>query len=131
MDMELTIQQVADRTGLSVHTLRYYERIGLMDPVHRTPNGRRSYKENDIEWIVLLIHLRSTEMPIAEMQQFASLVRQGDSTISDRCVLLEAHERKLLEQYQELQTTLALLSDKIGYYRSWEMSQHEKKPITG
>ncbi|MCR8634283.1 MerR family transcriptional regulator [Paenibacillus radicis (ex Xue et al. 2023)] len=132
MDIELTIQQVAARTGLSVHTLRYYERIGLMEPICRASNGHRSYKENDLEWIILLMRLRSTGMPISEMRRFADMMRHGDLTIAQRRQVLEEHEQKLLMQVQELQNTLTVLRDKIVYYRSWEAAQQqEEKSITG
>ncbi|RUS47430.1 MerR family transcriptional regulator [Cohnella sp. AR92] len=117
---ELTVQQAAERTGLSAHTLRYYERIGLMDPIPRAKNGHRLYRKNDFEWIVLLARLRNTGMPIAQMQQFAAMMRLGDAGISQRRALLENHERMLLEQAQTIQQTLDLLRDKIDYYRSWE-----------
>jgi len=117
---ELTIQQVAEMTGFSVHTLRYYERIGLMDPIPRAKNGHRFYRKNDFEWIVLLARLRNTGMPIVLMQRFAAMMRLGDAGISQRRALLEDHERMLLEQAQEIRQTLDLLRDKIDYYRSWE-----------
>lgn len=126
IDMELTIQQVAAKTELSVHTLRYYERIGLMEPISRATNGHRSYQLKDLEWIVLLKRLRTTGMPIAQMQRFASMMRLGDAGISQRRALLEEHEADLLGQVKELQETLALLKDKIAYYRAWEAGQVQR-----
>ncbi|MHA6533811.1 MerR family transcriptional regulator [Paenibacillus sp. BAC0078] len=123
IDMELTIQQVAVKTELSVHTLRYYERIGLMEPISRATNGHRSYRLKDLEWIVLLKRLRTTGMPIAQMQRFANMMRLGDAGISQRRALLEEHETDLLGQVKELQETLALLKDKIAYYKAWEAGQ--------
>lgn len=120
IEMELTIQQVAAKTELSVHTLRYYEKIGLMDPISRAANGHRIYHAKDLEWIELLKRLRATDMPIAQMQRFADLMRQGDAGIRQRRELLEEHEQKLLEQVKELQDTLDVLRGKIVYYRSWE-----------
>lgn len=117
---ELTIQQAAEVTGLSVHTLRYYERIGLMDPIPRAKNGHRVYREHDFEWIVLLAKLKTTGMPIALMQQFADMMRLGNEGIPERRKLLEEHERKLIEQVQTIHQTLDILRNKIDYYRSWE-----------
>ncbi|RAT99762.1 MerR family transcriptional regulator [Brevibacillus sp. Leaf182] len=74
-DQPLTIQQAAARTGLSVHTLRYYEKMGLMEPIPRGENGHRSYYAHDLEWIDLIARLRTTGMPIAEMQRFVRLDR--------------------------------------------------------
>ncbi|NMO98253.1 MerR family transcriptional regulator [Paenibacillus lemnae] len=116
----MTIQQAAELTGLSVHTLRYYERIGLMDPIPRAKNGHRVYQEHDFEWIVLLAKLRSTGMPIVLMQRFADMMRLGDSGIPKRRKLLEDHQQKLIEQAQTIHQTLDILRDKIDYYRSWE-----------
>ncbi|MDQ0088521.1 DNA-binding transcriptional MerR regulator [Paenibacillus anaericanus] len=126
IDTELSIQQVAARTGLSVHTLRYYEKIGLMEPICRASNGHRTYHTHDLEWIILLMRLRSTGMPIAEMQRFADMMRLGDAGISKRRELLEEHEQKLLLQAKELQDTLSVLRDKVTYYRAWEAAQHHE-----
>ncbi|MGZ7441422.1 MerR family transcriptional regulator [Paenibacillus sp. TH7-28] len=117
---ELTIQQAAEFTGLSVHTLRYYERIGLMDPIPRAKNGHRLYREYDFEWIVLLARLRATGMPIAQMKQFAEFMRLGNAGIPARREMLEKHEQKLHAELQTIWQTLNMLRDKIDYYRSWE-----------
>ncbi len=77
MSQELNIQKVAHVTGLSVHTLRYYEKIGLLDLVVRTSSGYRHYTEADLSWIEFLKRLRETGMPIATMQKFAELRRKG------------------------------------------------------
>lgn len=125
MDEELSVQQVAERVGLSAHTLRYYERAGLMAPIGRAPNGHRRYTEGDLEWIVLLLRLRSTGMPIAKMRRFASLVRQGEATVPERRALLEAHERALHDQLEEIEKTLTVLAEKLAHYRASEAAQRE------
>ncbi|KAB8144909.1 MerR family transcriptional regulator [Chloroflexia bacterium SDU3-3] len=119
MDTELTIQQVALRTGLSVHTLRYYERIGLLDPVGRADSGHRRYTEADMEWITLILHMRESDMPIADMQRFTALVRQGAHTIPQRVAILEAHRQALHRQIDIIQHTLGLLDAKLAHYRAW------------
>lgn len=123
MSEELSVKRVAENTGLSAHTLRYYERIGLMAPIGRAPNGHRRYTEDDLEWIVLLMRLRSTGMPIAGMQRFADLVWRGESTIPERRELLEAHERRLNDQRQEIEKTLTALGEKLAHYRASERAQ--------
>src|SRR5689334_15886809 len=80
MELAFSIQQVAEQTGLSVDTLRYYERIGLIEPVRRAENGHRRYGQHDIAWLQLLIRLRETGMPLAQMSRFAQLRRQGAAT---------------------------------------------------
>lgn len=120
METELTTQQAATKTGLSVHTLRYYERIGLIPPIDRAPNGHRRYSESDIAWIVFLTRLRATGMPISKMQQYAELQRQGEATIAERLALLESHRRASQKQIQELSDNLAVIEHKIKYYSEKE-----------
>lgn len=116
MEPELTIQQVAAETGLSEHTLRYYERIGLIGPVERAANGHRRYTADDLGWVDLLIRLRTTGMPIAKMKQYADFQRQGDETFARRLALLESHQRRVLERLEELQKNLSIINYKIDYY---------------
>ena len=125
MDDGLTIQQVAQRTGLSIHTLRYYEHSGLLISVHRLPNGHRRYDEDDLRWIDLLKCLRASAMPISEMQRFAEITRQGASTARERREFLEAHRLKVVAQLQETQHTLERLDTKIARLHSIEMEQEQ------
>jgi len=114
MDIEpLTIEQVAERIGLSVHTLRYYERIGLLDPVGRAASGHRRYAAKDLAWLEFLTRLRATGMSIRQMQEFAALRRQGDTTIAERRVLLEAHQKMVQIHIEDLQRNLEAITRKI------------------
>lgn len=112
----LTIQQVADKTGLSEHTLRYYERIGLIESVDRAENGHRRYTEMDIGWIDFLKCLRATGMPVAQMKMYADLTRVGGHTIDARLELLREHRRAVLRQIEEMQQYLTVVDHKIDYY---------------
>ncbi len=125
----LSISDAAKQTGLSAHTLRYYERIGLSDPVARAESGHRRYTGGDLEWVVLLTRLRATGMPIAEMQRFAALVRQGEVSIPERCTLLEAHRLKLEASVREIQETLTLLDGKLGHYHAWRRDHAAKTAV--
>jgi DNA-binding transcriptional MerR regulator len=88
----LTIAEAAAATGLTPHTLRYYERDGLLlDAVERASSGHRRYTERDLGWIHLLTRLRATGMPIREIREYAELVRQGEGTEPQRMALLQAH----------------------------------------
>jgi DNA-binding transcriptional MerR regulator len=115
METELSIQQVAQQTGLSIDTLRYYERIGLIEPVNRASSGHRRYRQKDLDWIRLLIDLRETGMPLAQMIHFSQLRRQGDATATERLLLLEQHQRSLEQQMQKLEKHRAALQQKIAH----------------
>jgi DNA-binding transcriptional MerR regulator len=114
--MEFTIAEVAEQTGLSAHTLRYYERAGLLDPPERDWNGHRRYSERDVRMLRLLTRLRATGMPIAEMRRYAQLCRVGPSTFDERRELLEEHRRQVLGRIAELRDDLALIDYKIEVY---------------
>ncbi|MBN1312350.1 MAG: MerR family transcriptional regulator [Anaerolineae bacterium] len=116
MDTLLTIQQVADKTGLSEHTLRYYERIGLIESIDRADNGHRRYSDVDVGWIEFLKCLRATGMPVMQMKAYADLTRVGDHTIEARLELLKEHRRAVLAQIEEMQAYLSVVDYKIDYY---------------
>lgn len=114
---DLTISAVADATGLSVHTLRYYERAGLMlSPVQRASSTHRRYSETDVAWVVFLGRLRSTGMPIRAIEEYVELVRQGESSVLERLQLLVAHRERVLEELAETQASLAAIDFKISRY---------------
>jgi DNA-binding transcriptional MerR regulator len=117
---EMTIAEAAERSGLSAHTLRYYERIGLIHPVDRGANGHRRYGRDDLEWLDLLIKLRTTGMPIRQMVEYAGLVREGPHTAARRRAMLERHRAAIAERMDELEETAAVLDRKIAMYREME-----------
>ncbi|GAB1689825.1 MerR family transcriptional regulator [Krasilnikovia sp. M28-CT-15] len=109
--------EAAHRTGLSLDTLRYYERIGLLAGVGRTPGGQRKYSDDDIGWLEILRCLRETGMPIQRMREYAELCRVDDS-IAARVELLEAHDRDVRRHIATLQAQRTHLQQKIAYYRA-------------
>lgn len=113
----LTIQQISKMTGLTVHTLRFYEKIGLLYRVHRGASGYRQYSESDISWINFLLRLRVTGMKVSDMKRFSDLRGRGESTISERRELLETHQRNVLAQLNELKNNLRMIEEKIDYYK--------------
>ena len=127
METEFSIQQVAEITGLSIDTLRYYERIGLLEPVSRASSGHRRYRRKDIDWIGLLINLREAGMPLAQMLHFAQLRRQGDATAAERLRLLEEHQRALEEQRQKLELHMSALRQKMAHKRAF-LAQRDAPP---
>jgi DNA-binding transcriptional MerR regulator len=120
MEKIFTIQQISKMTGLTVHTLRYYEKIGLLNEVNRDINGYRQYSESDISWINFLIRLRITGMSVTDMKLFSDLRSQGESTISARRELLEMHQNKVLKEIKELKDNLTEIEKKIDYYKMME-----------
>ena len=114
----LSISDAALATGVSVHTLRYYERAGLMlDPVGRASSSHRRYTEDEVRWVVLLTRLRATGMPIRRVRAYAELVRAGGGNEDERLSLLEAHREAVIEQIAEMQRSLAAIDAKIDLYR--------------
>lgn len=111
-----TISEVVDLTGLTAHTLRWYERIGLMPHIDRSHTGQRRYRNRDLDWLDLVGKLRLTGMPVADMVRYAELVREGDHTYSERFELLKATRQDVLSRIAELQDTLNVLDRKINFY---------------
>ncbi|WP_374122161.1 MerR family transcriptional regulator [Frankia sp. AiPa1] len=109
--------QAAQATGVSVHTLRYYERAGLMRmPVARATSSHRRYTETDIAWVIFLTRLRLTGMPIREMARYARLAGAGEGNEAERLELLTEHRRRVLERLHEVQSNLAAIDVKIAAY---------------
>jgi DNA-binding transcriptional MerR regulator len=111
-----TTRQAAEKSGLSQHTLRWYERIGLLSPVDRGLDGRRRFSEADLDWLVLLSRLRATGMPVAEMLRYAELARSGAGE-PERLALLEQHRERVRQALLDQQECLELLNIKIATYR--------------
>jgi DNA-binding transcriptional MerR regulator len=118
MQTGLTVQEAAEKTGLSAHTIRYYERIGLIFHVERAANGHRRYTQDDIGWIQFLKCLRATGMPISEMQRYVELQQEGDATLQDRLALLDAHRHRIKANIRELEDFLERIEWKISYYQN-------------
>ena len=113
---KLTIQEAAEATGLSAHTLRYYERIGLIHPINREENTRRCYTVDDVGWIDFLLKLRATGMSIKDMQRYAELQRMGDGTLPERLEMLKTLRLHVESHIEEMNEHLKLIHYKIDYY---------------
>lgn len=111
-----TISEVVAVTGLTAHTLRWYERIGLMPHIDRSHTGQRRYSNRDLDWLAFVGKLRLTGMPVAHMVRYAELVRVGEDTFEERRELLESTRRDVLSRIAELQDTLSVLDFKIDFY---------------
>ena len=124
-----TIRSMAERCGMTAHTLRYYERVGLIQPVGRARNGHRRYSDADEAWLHFLHCMRATSMPIREMQRYAELREKGDATSLDRRKILEDHQAGIAAQIVELQRAHALLTHKIANYKKIEERIRVVSPV--
>lgn len=114
----LSIAEAARRTGVSAHTLRYYERAGLVvSPVDRTAGGRRRYQQLDLDWITVCTKLRATGMPIKAIRRYAELISAGTGNEQERLALMQAHRAEVTAKLAELQENLKLIDHKISVYR--------------
>jgi DNA-binding transcriptional MerR regulator len=108
--------QVAERTGFSLDTLRYYEKIGLLDGIERNSGGQRIFTEDDVSWLMILRCLRETGMPIARMVRYAELARGGDETIAERLEVLQEHDRDIDAKIELLRDEQDHIRAKIDWY---------------
>jgi DNA-binding transcriptional MerR regulator len=110
-----TIAAVAERVGVTAHTLRYYERIGLLS-IGRDEAGRRRYTERDINRVHFITRLRAADLPIGQIQRYFSLVAAGPHTEPERLALLEGHRDEIRSRLASLETALATIEFKIAHY---------------
>lgn len=114
----LTPAQMADKTGVNIDTLRYYEREGLINTVERSSSGHRRYSADDILWIEVLRCLRDTGMSIEQLRQYCELGEQGDHTQPDRMGLLVQHKKSVLKKIMQMQDSILLIDHKIDFYKT-------------
>ena len=110
------IQEFAALTGLSADTLRYYEKEGLLAPA-RDANGYRIYSERDAAWLAFILRLKETNMPLAQIKEYARLRHLGDETVPERYQILQKHQAALERKRQELDAHWAFLERKLAWYR--------------
>ena len=111
-----SIQDVSGRTGLSTHTLRYYEKEGLLSPVSRTPGGFRQYTDEDLEALGLICCLKNTGMSLQEITRFVRLTRQGAETLRERVELLREHRESVIQRMNEMQKYLEKVTWKLNFF---------------
>lgn len=119
--------EAAEKTGFSVDTLRYYEKIGLLRDVGRTPGGRRRFTDEDLGLLRLLRCLRDTRMPIAELLRFVDLLHDGQAGVAQRLAILVEHDRRVEQQITQLREHQRLLRHKIEMYRTSECAEHRRE----
>ncbi|XOQ12540.1 MAG: MarR family transcriptional regulator [Shouchella clausii] len=112
-----SIGQVAEETGLSIHTLRYYEKEGILPPIKRDEFGARVFDEEAMEWLRFACCLRDTGMTIEEMKGFSQLTLQGDKTIPERVKLLNRQKERVANQVKQLMKNMSMIEQKLEIYR--------------
>ena len=132
--MTYTISQVAEKTKLSIYTLRYYDKEGLLPFVERTPSGTRKFKESDLKWLSLINCLKNTGMPLKDIREFISWCMEGDTTLEKRLNMFTQHRKVVEAQMSDIQKHLDKIDRKITYYtKACEAGTewiHEKQLIT-
>jgi DNA-binding transcriptional MerR regulator len=127
----MSIAEAARRTGVSVHTLRYYERAGLViTTVERTNGGRRRYQQLDLDWMTMCTKLRATGMPIKAIRRYAQLVSAGPGNEQERLALMEAHRAEGTAKLAHLRENLEPIDHKIGVYRG-RLAAGDGRPTLG
>ena len=113
----MTIQEVSVKTGLSSHTLRYYEKIGLITPVNRNSSGHRNYNKKDLDIIEFIKKLKLTGMPIKEISRLTALLSKNEESYSERLEILEKHRLSIENRLKTTQDFLNYLKSKIEWYK--------------
>jgi DNA-binding transcriptional MerR regulator len=114
--MGYSIAEVAEKTHLTTHTLRYYEKEGLLPFVDRSDSGNRDFKEKDLEWLELICCLKNTGMPIKQIREYIQLCLRGDNTLDIRKEIFIKHREEVMRQMNELQKNLDKINCKINFY---------------
>ncbi len=120
----MNIKKISKRTELSSHTLRYYEKIGLILNIKRDSKGHRDYSEQDVKWIEFIKRLKATDMPLNDIKIFAELRYEGDRTVDQRLKLLEKHKLRIDAQIKNMRVHQKKIDTKIELYKNWD---HSKK----
>ena len=122
----MTIAEVSQKYGLPADTLRYYEKEGLIPPVHRTASGLRDYTQQDCNWVEFIKCMRGAGLSIATLREYVRLFKQGDRTLQKRKNLLLQERQHLQARIQEQQAVLERLNYKIKIYEK-QLVDYENK----
>ena len=130
MTSVLTIGELARLSGLSTHTIRFYETEGLLSPINRAANGHRRYRAEDVAWLEFVLRLKKTGMPLAQIREYAQLRAEGERTLSSRLAMLQQHRQYLDQQLNELTVYANALDEKIRWYQRTmsEQQNHSVRP---
>ena len=122
----MKIAEVSEQFGMSVDTLRYYERVGLIRPVNRNESGIRDYSELDLRRVDFIKCMRSAGLPVEVLIEYVALVQQGDSTIEARKEILKEQRALLAARMEEMQKTLDILDHKLEVYEKAVLTKEKK-----
>lgn len=114
--MSYSIKDVAEMTGLSNHTLRYYEKEGILPPIERNAGGRRVYTDENLVWLDIVTCLKKTSMPVSDIKEIVRLSITGDETIEERKEILINHRKKMVDQLSDLEENIKKVDKKIAFY---------------
>lgn len=121
--MNYSINEVAKKFGLSIHTLRFYDKEGLMPFIGRDKSGNRVFSETDLNWVAMVCCLKDTGMSIKEIKQYADWCTQGMQSISERKAMLADHRKQVVKQIEDMKKNLALIDSKIAVYENPELAE--------
>lgn len=122
--MSFTIKEASEKVGMSSHTIRFYEKQGLLPLLKRDETGYRSFSDHDIEWLDFISCLRKTDIPITELKKIMDLTLEGNHTIQERKVILLAHREAMLEKQRELDLAFKKIEKKLRYFDDLEKKEY-------
>ena len=125
-----TIHEVCEKSGLTAHTLRYYEKEGLLSNVSRSQGGFRQYSDEDLEAVGLICCLKNTCMPLSDIARFMELTREGDQTLRERCEMLKRHKEVVLGRMSEMERHQEKVTHKLDHFSS-KLSEYEERTKPG
>jgi len=120
--MPYSIMEAGKKLGLSIHTLRYYEKAGLMPEIMRNETGSRVYTDSDISWIYLIRCLRDIDMPIQNIRDYINLLKNPNSTLEERCSMVEAFKKEIGEKLRKYKIVQSLIDKKLEFYHLAEQN---------
>ncbi|WP_099467715.1 MerR family transcriptional regulator [Konateibacter massiliensis] len=115
--MEYTIKQVSEKTSLSIYTIRYYDKEGLLPLIKRTESGNRKFTDNDMEWIGLICCLKNSGMSIERIKEFMHCCLKGEEGVEERRVILEQHKKNIEKQIEQLNKSMEIVDFKLEHYK--------------
>ncbi|MES2036748.1 MAG: MerR family transcriptional regulator [Pseudomonadota bacterium] len=125
----ISIGELADLTGLSAYTLRFYEKAGVLQAAKRADNGHRRYNSQDVLWLEFVLRLKQTGMPLADIREYAQLRANGQMSLQQRLAMLELHRQRLATTMSELAANASALDDKIQVYQEMIRKSGKKKKV--